>query len=280
MNEIAEKLDGSRRRVFINALFSTVTDIVVLLLLFKTGTEQGWAAALPVLVIMGLLMALHGRTVLFQLGYVPQYLSDRLNQRTGMDIIREAMEEGGLSYEDVAADIEGQATEFSYIGDKYMYFFYVDRAYIFPRDEVVWVYFTGWRLMTRLFHWEIFYLPHIGLKNGTVHTIRGYVFNREEYEKLAAAKEALLPHAVFGYSQALSDLYHGARDKFLALVYAPSEDVISAAERTRLLDEVAPPEARAKGSAQGRLVSGIGVLLFVLAAGWVIWSLLAGALRP
>ena len=167
MNEIAEKLDGSRRRVFINALFSTVTDIVVLLLLLKTGMEQGWSTALPILVIMGLLMAMHGRTVLFQLGYVPQYLSDRLNHRTSRDIIREAISEGGLSYDEVAADIEGQGMEFSYLGAKYMYFFYVDRVYIFPREDVVWVYFTGRRLMTRLFHWEIFYLPHIGLKNGT-----------------------------------------------------------------------------------------------------------------
>ena len=273
MNEIEQKLDISRRRVFINALISTVTDIVVLLLLFKTGTEQGWPTALPILVVMGLVMALHGRTVLFQLGYVPQYLSDCLNQRTSRDIIREAISEGGLSYEDVAADIEGQGTAFSYLGAKYMYFFYVDRAYIFPREDVVWVYFTGWRLMTRLFHWEIFYLPHIGLKNGTVHTIMGYVFNREEYEKLAAAKDTLLPQAVFGYSQALSDLYHGARKKFLTLMYAPSRDVISVEERDRLLGEVEQPEARVKGSAKGRLLSIIGTLLFLLVLGWVVWRL-------
>lgn len=271
MNEIEQRLDISRRRVFINALVSTVTDIVVLLLLFKTGTEQGWPTALPVLLVMGLVMALHGRTVLFQLGYVPQYLSDRLNQRTSRDIIREAIFEAGLSYEDVASDIEGQRTEFSYMGAKYMYFFYVDRAYIFPREDVVWVYFTGWRLMTRLFHWEVFYLPHIGLKNGTVHTVMGYVFNREEYEKLAAAKDTLLPRAVFGYSQALSDLYHGAREKFLAILYAPSEDMISLEERRRLLGEVEPPEARVKGSAKGRLFSGIGSLLFLFLVGWVVW---------
>lgn len=264
MNEIEQKLDISRRRVFINALISTVTDIVVLLLLFKTGTEQGWPTALPILVVMGLVMVLHGRTVLFQLGYVPQYLSDCLNQRTSRDIIREAISEAGLSYEDVAADIEGQGTAFSYLGAKYMYFFYVDRAYIFPREDVVWVYFTGWRLMTRLFHWEIFYLPHIGLKNGTVHTIIRYVFNREEYEKLAAAKDTLLPQAVFGYSQALSDLYHGAREKFLTLMYAPTGDVISVEERDRLLGEVEQPEARVKGSAKERLLSIIGTLLFLL----------------
>ena len=157
------------------------------------------------------------------------------------------------------------------MGAKYMYFFYVDRAYIFPREDVVWVYFTGWRLMTRLFHWEVFYLPHIGLKNGTVHTVMGYVFNREEYEKLAAAKDTLLPRAVFGYSQALSDLYHGAREKFLAILYAPSEDVISLEERRRLLGEVEPPEARVKGSAKGRLFSGIGSLLFLFLVGWVVW---------
>ena len=273
MNEIEQKLDISRRRVFINALISTVTDIVVLLLLFKTGTEQGWPTALPILVVMGLVMALHGRTVLFQLGYVPQYLSDCLNQRTSRDIIREAISEAGLSYEDVAADIEGQGTAFSYLGAKYMYFFYVDRAYIFPREDVVWVYFTGWRLMTRLFHWEIFYLPHIGLKNGTVHTIMGYVFNREEYEKLAAAKDTLLPQAVFGYSQALSDLYHGAREKFLTLMYAPTGDVISVEERDRLLGEVEQPEARVKGSAKERLLSIIGTLLFLLVLGWVVWRL-------
>lgn len=271
MNEIEQKLEISRRRVFINALISTVTDIVVLLLLFKTGTEQGWTAALPVLVIMGLVMALHGRTVLFQLGYVPQYLSDRLHRRTSRDIIGEAIAEAGLSYDEVAADIEGQGTELSYLGAKYMYFFYVDRAYIFPRDEVVWVYFTGWRLMTRLFHWEVFYLPHIGLKNGKVHTIMGYVFNREEYEKLAAAQETLLPQAVFGYSRALSDLYHGAREKFLALAYAPSEDVISAEERARLFGEIEPPEARMTGAAKGGLLGGIGPLLFLAAMGWVIW---------
>ena len=120
MNEIEQKLDISRRRVFINALLSTVTDIVVLLLLLKTGMEQGWSTALPILVIMGLLMAMHGRTVLFQLGYVPQYLSDRLNHRTSRDIIREAISEGGLSYDEVAADIEGQGMEFSYLGAKYM----------------------------------------------------------------------------------------------------------------------------------------------------------------
>lgn len=125
--------------------------------------------------------------------------------------------------------------------------------------------------MTRLFHWEVFYLPHIGLKNGTVHTVMGYVFNREEYEKLAAAKDTLLPRAVFGYSQALSDLYHGAREKFLAILYAPSEDVISLEERSRLLAEVEPPEARVKGSAKGRLFSGIGSLLFLFLVGWVVW---------
>ena len=267
MNEIEQKLDISRRRVFINALISTVTDIVVVLLLVKTGLEQGWTSALPVLLIMALVMALHGRTLLFQLGYVPQYLSDHLNHRTGRDIIEEAIAEAGLSYDEVAADIEGQGTEFSYLGAKYMYFFYVDRAYIFPRDEVVWVYFTGWRLMTRLFHWEVFYQPHVGLKNGTVHTIMGYVFNRKEYEKLAAAQKTLLPQAVFGYSRVLSDLYHGAREKFLALAYAPSEDVISIEERTRLLGEIEPPEARAKG----RRFGSIGSLLFVVAVAWVIW---------
>ena len=270
MNEIEQKLDISRRRVFINALLSTVTDIVVLLLLLKTGMEQGWSTALPILVIMGLLMAMHGRTVLFQLGYVPQYLSDRLNHRTSRDIIREAISEGGLSYDEVAADIEGQGMEFSYLGAKYMYFFYVDRVYIFPRENVVWVYFTGRRLMTRLFHWEIFYLPHIGLKNGTVHTVRGYVFNREEYEKLAAARETLLPRAVFGYSQALSDLYYGAREEFLALVYAP-EDTISTEERERLLREVEPPEARPAGNAQGRFFGGIGPLIFLIVLAWVVW---------
>ena len=270
MNEIEQKLDISRRRVFINALLSTVTDIVVLLLLLKTGMEQGWSTALPILVIMGLLMAMHGRTVLFQLDYVPQYLSDRLNHRTSRDIIREAISEGGLSYDEVAADIEGQGMEFSYLGAKYMYFFYVDRVYIFPRENVVWVYFTGRRLMTRLFHWEIFYLPHIGLKNGTIHTVRGYVFNREEYEKLAAARETLLPRAVFGYSQALSDLYYGAREKFLALVYAP-EDTISTEERERLLREVEPPEARPAGNAQGRFFGGIGPLIFLIVLAWVVW---------
>lgn len=145
-----------------------------------------------------------------------------------------------------------------------MYFFYVDRVYIFPRDEIAWVYFTGWRLMTRLFHWEIFYLPHVGLKNGRVQTIMGYVFNREEYEKFAAGRAALFPQAVFGYSAALADLYHGAREKFLALAYTPDDTVIAPAERERLLREIDRPEERAKGNAWGRILRGIGVLLILM----------------
>ena len=264
MNEIEQRLDAGRRRVFINSLISTITDIVVLLLLFKTGVEQGWATALPIVIIMGLLMAFHGRTVLFQLGYVPQYLSDRLNHRTARDMIEEAVTQAGLSYAEVAADIMASETGYSYIGAKYMYFFYVDRVYIFPRDEIAWVYFTGWRLMTRLFHWEIFYLPHVGLKNGRVQTIMGYVFNREEYEKFAAGRAAPFPQAVFGYSAALADLYHGAREKFLALAYTPDDTVIAPAERERLLREIDRPEERAKGNASGRILRGIGVLLILM----------------
>lgn len=276
MDEIEQKLEISRRRVFINSLMSTITDIVVLVILVKTGTEANGGIGLPLLLIMGLVMVLHGRTVLFQMSYVPQYLSDWLHGRTARQMIEEAIAEAGLSYDEVAADITGSETGFTYLGEKYMYFFYVDRIYIFPRQEIVWLYFTGWRLMTRMFHWQMFYLPHIGLRNGEVHAIVGYVFNRDEYEKLVAARGELLPRVVFGYSAALDALYHGARDKFLALCYQSDAQGIPAAERERLLSEVEPPERQPRRSMFLRTLKGVGSVLILLLLVFLAQHLLKG----
>ncbi len=49
----------------------------------------------------------------------------------------------------------------------------------------------------------------VGLKNGRVQTIMGYVLTAKNVYSLRGGRRV-----VFGYSTALADLYHGAREKF------------------------------------------------------------------
>ncbi len=275
MDEIEYKLEQSRKRVFFNSLISTVSDIIILVLLLRTGGLSGWSTVIPVFVVMALAMAMHGRTILFQMGYVPQYIFDCIQGRTARDMIEESAAAAGISYYEVAEDLLAGPEEFQYLGERNLYFFYVDKVYIIPREKVAWFYFTGWRMMTRLFHWETFYLPHIGLNNGEIMTPMGYVFSREEFEKLMDGGETLLPRAVMGRSDKLARLYAFDREKFLALRYIPNETILSASERAEYLDSIDDPAQNPKGMNRDTMLKSIGALLLgVLVALTAIYFLM------
>ena len=112
MDEIVYKLEQSRKRVFFNSLISTVSDIIILILLLRTGTQNGWSVVLPVLVVMALAVAMHGRTIAFQLGYVPQYIFDCLQGRTARDMIEESAAAAGIPYHEIAEDLLAGPEEF------------------------------------------------------------------------------------------------------------------------------------------------------------------------
>ncbi len=263
MDEIEYRLDQSRKRVFFNALISIVSDIIILVLLLKTGSQNGWPVVIPVIVVMALVMLMHGRAITFQLGYVPQYISDRLQGRTARDMIEESAAAAGIPYHQIAEDLMAGPEEFQYMGEQYIYFFYVDKVYIARRDEIAWFYFSGWRLMTRLFHWEVFYLPHIGLANGEVIAPMGYVFTRDEYDKFMEAGPTMLPRAVLGINDKLSRLFAFDREKFLAIRFAPNDALLNDAERAGYLDAFDDPSQNVKGMTRSATLK----LFFIFLAG-------------
>ncbi|MBQ9365263.1 MAG: hypothetical protein IJT82_05745 [Schwartzia sp.] len=272
MDIIEQQMEGNRKRLFINALISVGTDFIVLAILINMGMTSGnWTTVIPVLIIMGVGIMSHEQTISFQMGYIPQYITDKIRGRTARDIIEEAAREAGINPMNIPMDMMKGPEGFKYLGEDNMYLYYVDRVYMFRKEDIAWIYFTGKRIMTSFFHWETFLVPHIALANGKLYHVFGYVFTNEEYMKLLDNQEELLPHVIIGYSDELKELYANHQNEFLAIKYTPAmSSSMTDAERASYLSTIdsmnVMPEQQSRAAAYKKW----GLLLLALTIGAVV----------
>ncbi len=272
MDTIEQQMEANRKRLFINAVLSVATDFIVLAIMINIGMTSGhWTTVIPVLIILGVGIMSHEQTISFQLGYIPQYLSDKMHGRTARDIIADAAREAGINPAMIPMDMLGGPEGYKYLGRENMYFYYVDRVYMFRREDIAWIYFTGKRIMTRMFHWETFLVPHIGLANGTVYKVFGYVFTPDEYQKLYENKKDLMPHVVFGYSDALAGLYENDLSKFLAIKYSPAMSAeMTDVERASYLGTTSPLSVMLEMPSRATVYKKWGLIILALVIGVVV----------